>query len=77
MGAQHLQASTPFKVNAARLINRLQTNQATPIKDEVGYISQMVNNAMTKMSPIDNIRTAGLLQNEPEEIYDSLLQKKQ
>lgn len=77
MGAQHLQASTPFKVNVARLINRLQTNQATPIKDEVGYISQMVNNAMTKMSPIDNIRAAGLLQNEPEEMYESLLRKKQ
>ena len=73
MGAQHLQASTPFRVNTAKLINKLQTNQATPIKDEVGYISQMVNNAMTKMSPIDNIRAAGLLQNEPEEIYESLL----
>jgi len=77
MAGSHLQASTPFKVNAARLINKLQTNQSTPVRNEAGYISGMVKDAMTKMSPLDNIRAAGLLQNEPEDIYESLLRKKQ
>ena len=77
MAGSHLQASTPFKVNAARLINKLQTNQSTPFRNEAGYISGMVKDAMTKMSPLDNIRAAGLLQNEPEDIYESLLRKKQ
>ena len=77
MVGSHLQASTPFKVNAARLINKLQTNQSTPIKNEAGYISGMVKDAMTKMSPLDNIRAGGLLQNEPEDLYESLLGKKQ
>jgi hypothetical protein len=77
MVGSHLQASTPFKVNVARLINKLQTNQSTPIRNEAGYISGMVKDAMTQMSPFDNIRAAGLLQNEPEDIYESLLRKKQ
>jgi hypothetical protein len=77
MAGSHLQASTPFKVNLARTLNALQTNKSTPIRNEVGYISGMVKDAMTKMSPLDNIRAAGLLQNEPEEIYESLLRKKQ
>ena len=37
----------------------------------------MVKDAMTKMSPLDNIRAGGLLQNEPEDLYESLLGKKQ
>ena len=77
MAGSHLQASTPFKVNLARTLNSLQTNKSTPIRNEAGYISGMVKDAMTKMSPLDNIRAAGLLQNEPEELYQSLLRKKQ
>ena len=80
---QHLQASSPFKVNAAKLINRLQTNKSTPIKNEAGYITQMVNDAMKKMTPFDQARGAGLLQtNETlnqnkNDIYQGLLRKKQ
>ena len=77
MAGSHLQASTPFKVNLARTLNSLQKNKPTPIRNEAGYISGMVKDAMTQMSPFDNIRAAGLLQNEPEEIYESLLRKKQ
>ena len=43
----------------------------------VRVLSGMVKDAMTQMSPFDNIRAAGLLQNEPEELYQSLLSKKQ
>ena len=75
MAGSHLQASTPFKVNLARGLNSLQTNKSTPIRNEAGYVSDMVKNAMNKMSPIDNIRAGGLLQNEPEQIYNSLLDK--
>jgi|TARA_R110000824_G_scaffold38370_2_gene117264 hypothetical protein len=77
MAGSHLQASTPFKVNLARTLNSLQKNKPTPIRNEAGYISGMVKDAMTQMSPFDNIRAAGLLQNEPEELYQSLLRKKQ
>ena len=75
MAGSHLQASTPFKVNLARGLNSLQTNKSTPVRNEAGYVSDMVKNAMNKMSPIDNIRAGGLLQIEPEEIYNSLLDK--
>ena len=77
MAGSHLQASTPFLVNSARALNFLQKNKSTPIRNEAGYISGMVKDAMTQMSPFDNIRAAGLLQNEPEELYQSLLRKKQ
>tara|TARA_R110000765_G_scaffold412526_1_gene512184 strand:+ start:173 stop:1813 length:1641 start_codon:yes stop_codon:yes gene_type:complete len=77
MAGSHLQASTPFLVNSARTLNFLQKNKPTPIRNEAGYISGMVKDAMTQMSPFDNIRAAGLLQNEPEELYQSLLRKKQ
>ena len=71
MAGSHLQASTPFKVNLARGLNALQTNKSTPIRDEAGYISGMVKNAMNKMSPIDNIRAGGLLGTDIEYMQEN------